>query len=93
MEFNIQISETDQHNIKTSVGNIKSYILENEELKGRIKENNAEIKNEVSVVLVPILGKDNAKILLNMLNDELLKEKTEIQLFAINFLETITHVK
>ena len=93
MEFNIQISETENSSLKTSIQNIKSYILENEELTARIKENKAEIKNEVSAVIVPIIGKEYAKILLDVLSDESLKEKTEQKLESINFLETITHVK
>jgi hypothetical protein len=93
MEFNIQISETENSSLKTSIQNIKSYILENEELTARIKENKAEIKNEVDAVITPTIGKEYAKILLDVLKDESLKEKTEQKLESINFLETITHVK
>lgn len=54
---------------------IKSYIIEQENLKSQIKSLNEDIKAEVTASLVPLLGKEGAETIVKSLKYDIAKNK------------------
>jgi cell division septum initiation protein DivIVA len=71
----IKITPQTKEQIDNIKSIIKSYLVEQEDLKSQIKSLNEDIKAEVNASLVPLLGKDGAETIVKSLKHEVAKNK------------------
>lgn len=82
----MQMSNEDKQQLKSSIKAVREYINEVQNYKEAIKGLNQSVSEELKTIWNPIVGKDNAKALLEFIKDEEFKSRISEQSDFLDFI-------
>ena len=82
----MKINPEDKQQLNSSIKVVKEYVKEIQNYKEAIKGMNQSLNEEIKTIWNPIVGKDNAKALLEFLKDEEFKSRISEQSDFLDFI-------